>query len=858
VSLAAGTKLGPYTIVGPVGSGGMGEVYRARDERLARDVAVKVVSGPGRADPERLRRFEQEARATGQLNHPNILAVYDVGAHDGAPYVVAELLQGETLRDRMDGTSVPPRKATEYAIQIAHGLSAAHGHGIVHRDLKPENLFITKEGRVKILDFGLAKLTGAESGGADAEATATHAQTGPGVVMGTAGYMSPEQVRGQPVDHRSDIFSFGSVLYEMLSGRRAFQTPSAVETMNAILHEEPKEISSPRLDVPPALERVVRHCLEKSPDERYQSASDLAFQLEALSSSSTGSFVAAPERSRKGRRRGLALVAGLVVAALTVAGAFLAGRRSSPPIANATYSQLTFRQGNLFSGRFTPDGETVVYAASWDGAPQELFSARPGSPESRSLGLPSAEVLSISKSGEMALLLVPRFTTGWQRAGTLARAPMSGGAPRPILDGVQDADWDPEGRNLAIAREESGRYRLDYPSGTKLYETDAWIGTPRFSRDGERIAFVDHPISGDDRGRISVVDRKGKVAPLTDYFSSASGLSWSPDGNEVWFTAGKTGNIRALYAVDLAGKQRLVDGAPADLQLLDVNPSGSVLLARNVARRAMVGWSAAEGKERDLSWLDWSSPQALEINGKHVLFEEEGQGGGGGYSVYLRGLDGSPAVRLGSGTASALSADGAWALTKSLDQRDTLTLVPVGPGDARVVKVEGLDISWARWLPDGSGFFMLARESGKPRHMWLTDLDGGKRRAIDVEGTVRGASVSLDGERMAIFFQDAPLQIYPIRGGPPRLVPGSNPEDAVVRWSADGRSLYVAVRNGPSARVDRLEIDTGKRTVLFTLVPQDKAGLIDLAFPLVTPDASAYVYSYRRYLSTLYLVEGLR
>jgi Tol biopolymer transport system component len=500
----------------------------------------------------------------------------------------------------------------------------------------------------------------------------------------------------------------------------------------------------------------------------------------------------------------------------------------------------------------------VIYAASWDGTPRELFSARPGSPESRSLGLPPAEILSISTAGEMALLLQPRFSQGWQRTGTLARAPMSGGAPRPILDAVQDADWDPEGKDLAIAREESGRYRLDYPPGTKLHETDTWLGNVRFSRDGKRIAFVDHPINGDDRGRVCVVDLKGKVEPLTDYFSSASGLSWSPDGSEVWFTSGTTGNIRALHGVDLSGKQRLVDGAPADLTLLDVTRSGSVLLSRNVGRRGMVGWTAGEGKERELSWLDWSSPQALDRDGTHVLFQEEGQGGGVGYSVYLRGLDGSPAVRLGSGQATALSADGAWALTVSLDERDAFTLVPVGPGNPRVVKVEGLDISWARWLPDGSGFYLLARERGKPRRVWITKLDGSARRAIESEGVIRGATISHDGDRMAISFLDGPVRIYPVRGGASLTLPGTTQEDAVTRFSADGRSLYLSVRIGQSARVDRLDLGTGKRSTLFTLSPEDKAGLIDLAFPLVTPDALTYVYSYRRLLSTLYLVEGLR
>jgi serine/threonine protein kinase len=856
MNLAAGTKLGPYVVVGPLGAGGMGEVYRARDERLGREVAVKILSGAARTDPERLRRFELEAKAIGQLDHPNILAVHDAGTHDGVPYVVCELLSGETLRARLDGTALPARKAIEYAVQIAHGLSAAHGRGIVHRDLKPENLFITKDGRLKILDFGLAKLTADEPTG-DSDATATQARTGPGVVMGTAGYMSPEQVRGQAVDHRSDIFSFGSVLYEMVSGRRAFQGDSAVETMNAVLRQDPPEISSPKLEVPPAFDRVVRHCLEKNPEERFQSARDLAFQLEALSSSSVSAAHAAQGARPKSRGLQVPLVAGAALAAIAVVAAFFLGRSLKPPPLNPSFSQLTYRQGNLFSGRFTPDGETIVYGASWDGSPVELFTARAGSPESRSLGLP-AEILAISSAGEMAVLLDPKFVTGWQRSGTLARAPIAGGAPRPVLAGVQDADWDPKGQQLAVARSEGGRYRLEYPSGTKLYETDAWLSSPRFSRDGKHIAFLEHPLSGDDRGRIATVDLSGRLTPLTEDFSSASGLAWSPDGSEVWFTAGKTGNVRALYAVTLSGKQRIVDAAPADLTVMDVAASGKILLARNSARRGMVAWSAADAKERDLSWLDWSRPVALSLDGKNILFEEQGQGGGLGYSVYLRGMDGSPAVRLSSGTADALSADGKWALTGSLDRRETLTLTPIGPGDAREIRLEGLDITNARWLPDGSGYLLLAREKGQPRLPWLTDLNGGSRRKIPVEGVVRTMSMRPDGKLLAVSFLDGAPALHPVDGGPGRPLPGATPDDIVIGWTGDGRSLYLTQSAGSRAHIDRLDVETGRRASLFELSPADKAGLIDLNNFLIMRDASAYVYSYRKYLSTLYLVEGLR
>src|SRR5438128_668388 len=287
MTIAAGTRLGPYEITAPLGAGGMGEVYRARDTRLGRDVAIKVLPSSFSADADRLHRFEQEACAAGALNHPNILIVHDIGTHDGSPYVVSELLEGETLRQRMGGTAQPQRKAIDYSLQIAHGLAAAHEKGIVHRDLKPDNIFITKDGRVKILDFGIAKLTKADGSQSQTDIPTRRVNTDPGIVMGTVGYMSPEQVRGKPVDHRSDIFAFGAILYEMLSGRRAFHGESTADTMSAILKEDPPDLSETNQRISPGLERLVNHCLEKNPEERFHSARDLAFALEALSGSTS-------------------------------------------------------------------------------------------------------------------------------------------------------------------------------------------------------------------------------------------------------------------------------------------------------------------------------------------------------------------------------------------------------------------------------------------------------------------------------------------------------------------------------------------------------------------------------------------
>ena len=430
MTLAVGTRLGPYEIVAPLGAGGMGEVYRGKDSRLGREVAIKVLPASFSNDPDRLRRFEQEARAAGILNHPNITVVHDIATVEGAPYVVTELLEGETLRSRLAGGPLAPRRAIEFAIQIAHGLAAAHEKGIVHRDLKPENLFVTKDGRVKILDFGLAKLTQPEKAGPQTSLPTETAGTEPGVVLGTLGYMSPEQVRGRPADARSDIFSFGAILYEMLSGKKAFHGDSAADTMSAILREDAPDLSATNRDVHPGLDRIVRHCLEKNPEERFQSASDLAFDLEALTGvSGPGTVAAAVPRRGRGRRLLLLLAAATVASVVTLVLGFLIGRRASQP-EPASFHRVTWRHGTVLSARFAPDGQTVLYSASWDGQPPAIYLKRPESPDAVPLELPSAELLAMSPSREMAIQLNRLCTPGCLRRHACPCASHGWGAAR--------------------------------------------------------------------------------------------------------------------------------------------------------------------------------------------------------------------------------------------------------------------------------------------------------------------------------------------------------------------------------------------------------------------------------------------
>src|SRR6266542_5726125 len=537
MTLPAGTRLGPYEILSPLGAGGMGEVYRAKDSRLGRDVAIKVLPATLSQDPDRLKRFEQEARAAGVLNHPNITAVHDIGTADGAPYIVTELLEGETLRERLSTGPLPVRKAIDYAVQIVKGLAAAHEKGIVHRDLKPENLFLTKDGRVKILDFGLAKLKPETGEDGKTDMKTVSGGTEPGVVLGTMGYMAPEQVRGRTADRRSDLFAFGTILYEMLSGQRAFRGDTAADTITAILTKEPPELSQTSKEIHPGLDRIVRHCLEKNPEERFESARDVAFDLEALSSVSapTGAVAAVPAPSRRGWLAPASIAAAVALAVGLTAGYFAGKRvgRVPPP----SFQQLTFRRGELYSARFAPDGQTVIYAAAWDGKPVEIFATRTDRPESRVFGLVGADVAAISKTGEMLVSLNRHAEEAFVRSGTLAAVGVSGGvAPRELLTDVLWADWSPNGSDLAIVRDVGGKSRLEFPAGHVLYQTVGWLSHPRISPDGNLVAFLEHPLRRDDGGTVCVVDRAEKKQTLTGSSSSEAGLAWSADGQEIWFT----------------------------------------------------------------------------------------------------------------------------------------------------------------------------------------------------------------------------------------------------------------------------------------------------------------------------------
>lgn len=866
----AGAKLGPYEIVAPLGAGGMGEVYRARDTRLGRNVAVKVLPGAFTRDPERLHRFAQEARAVAALNHPNILAVHDIGTDDGAPFLVTELLEGETLHERLRSGALPVRKALEVAVQAAHGVAAAHEKGIIHRDLKPANIFLTSDGRVKILDFGLAKLiqhTPTDIGDTQppTRTAEPRMQTTVGAILGTVGYMSPEQVRGEPADARSDIFALGVIVYEMLAGRRPFQRDTSAETMGAILKEEPPELSSDEKKIAPAVERVVYHCLEKNPAERFQSARDLAFDLEALPGTSTQATPAVALPPRKWRMIFATVgTAGLISIALT---AYFFGHSDTTKTL-PSYHQLSFDRGLVYAARFVPGSQTILYSASWNNRPLQIYSTTPDSPEWRPLGLKNSSLFAVSSS-QMAVSIGCRDIFIGDCEGTLAVTPLSLGAPREIETNVLSADWAPNGTEMAAVREVSGQFQVEFPLGKVIYTSGTWINSIRVSPRGNAIAFVQYGTGG-DRGRAVILDPDGKqIARSSRPFTSVEGLAWAPSGNEVWFGATVSHAwANAIHSLALDGKERIILRLPGMLRLDDVSQQGQILLTKDVWYTGMQFRGANSPRELDVSWLDAAVLSDISPDGQELTFGEYGEAAGQQFISYVEKSDASaPPVNLGTGYTPVLSPDGKWVLV-SLYQPPPpppshLALLPVGAGTALNLNSFGIrEFSILGWMPGGKEVY-FAGNDGHNWRMYVQDLSGGMPRAITPPIAVDplayvGDVVSPDGNLCFARDVDGKGRLYPLDGKSPKNVPGLAPDDIWVNWSADGRSAFVYQDDQTHAQIFRLDLATGKRQLAASLAPNDPVGLVGIVPVRITPDGRNYAYSYNRSLSNLFLVDGVK
>jgi hypothetical protein len=811
----------------------MGEVYRARDTRLGRDVAIKVLPEAFAQDPERLRRFDGEARAASALSDPHIVTVFDIGREAGIAWFATELVEGTDLRALMD-EAMPVRKTIDLAGQIASGLAAAHEKGIVHRDLKPENVLISRAGLAKIADFGLAKLTEDAAGGSQLPTSDGH-RTAEGVVMGTIAYMSPEQARGATVDFRSDQFSLGSILYEMLTGKIAFHRLSAAETLSAILRDEPDPLPE---SMPVTLRWIVERCLAKEPQDRYAATRDLAHDLErlrTLSGSGATSAATAPASASSRSNAPFWIAAGIALLAAGTA-LYFALRPAPPPPA---YQQLTFRHGDVVRAYFAPDGQTILYSATWEQGEPKTYLTRTNERDSTPLALPSGLLFAISPSGKVAIGIGPD-------GDTLAETSLAAAPPRALAEKVDFADYQPGTEKLAASR----NGRIEFPIGKVLYDPGPGgrVVHLRFSPRGDSIAFREDRAGASS---ICLVDLAGHGRVLSGGWSDLIGLAWNPTKNEIWFTAreGPKAGVLVLHAVTPSGRRRLVAGAPGILILKDIARDGRVLLARWDARLSAL-FQPQTGPARDLSWYGFSVPKALSPDGKTMLFDEDDV-------VYVRPTDGiSPAVRLGEGIAQDLSPDGKWALALPVANPDHLLLLPTGAGETKSLDTGGVTCQYAAFFPDGKRIVLAGAKKGEHRRLYVLPVSGGSPLAVSPDDVGLALRIPPDGKHVPGWARPRALNLYPADGSRenPRTIPGVGEDENPQSWDSTGRFLFLV----KGSKILRFDISTGRKEPWMDLSDSAEGGVVDGDSVQLTPDGRFCAFTRFHSASELYLATGLR
>ena len=858
MSLPPGTQIGKYRILAPIGAGGMGEVYRAHDPGIGRDVAIKVLPAGFAEEAGRLRRFEQEARTAGSLNHPGIVSVYEVGSHQGMPYLVMELLEGETLRERINGRPMPPGRALEIAIALAQGLAAAHEKGILHRDLKPENILLTRDGRIKILDFGLAKAhapaAGALPGSLTTETSGPGAEhTQAGILLGTTGYMSPEQVRGEPLDGRSDLFALGMVLWEMITGRGPFHRPTRLETLNAILREDPPPMP-PDLHVPPGLTRILDRCLAKDPAARFHSAHDLAFALENAGTRGAGGDPAAGWRSPFRPVWGLLLLGAVALAALFALG--WTGHRHRPSLPEYTYRRLTSRKGDLTQACFASDGMTILYSATWDGRPSDIYQVRLDNLESRPLKLPTPAALwAVSPRGELAIHEAENGEL-WGRS-MLAQVPALGGTPREVLEHAAGASWSPDGSQLAVTRFGNGRFRLEYPIGKVLFETGSVLQYPRVAPSGNQAAVLEHRR---DETCIQVFDLRGGQRTLTTGQRFMMGLAWTSEDRLV--TSSGPDNLSFdLWEIRLDGGRRRLTRGPRAFFLHDGRPDGRLLIEMFGMRQEATLLHGQANKPEDVSWLESCQVSGLAADGAVLALSAGAIEGGGQPGVWLRRPGIQDPVHISDGQAVGnLSPDGRWVPVLTQGNPPGLSLVPTGPGLARQIPLQGITPGQVLWHPRKPQLLVFGHDSRSGAWgLYTVGTEGGSPTLVETIIALGKCVLRPDGTGLIGMNLDETLFQIPLDGHPPGALPSRlNHRDRLIGCSADGRRLFVANQDHPPYRVDAVDLATGKRT-LFRSVPgagpDGHWGYTDF---FMTPDGSSLAYSTPRVTSSdLFLMEPL-
>lgn len=849
MSLSPGTRLGSCVIVGPLGAGGMGEVYLAKDLRLGREVAIKVLPADVAADPDRLSRFEREARAVSALNHPHIVTLYEVGTSDSGPYLVLERIEGRSIRELLDEGPLSIKRVLTLGTQIAEGLAKAHAAGIVHRDLKPGNVMVTSDGFAKILDFGLAKLVHPEldANALDA-ATTIAADTASGLVMGTVGYLSPEQAAGRQVDYRADQFALGALMYEMATRERPFKRATLVESLAATISEDPGPLRSKRTDAPAPLEWLIERCLSKEPGDRYSSTSDLARELASLrdhlsdlTRMPSGEMTAGP---RVSRRRWLTTVTA-VVAAAAIAGIGFVAAKLTTDTNIPSYRPLTFRRGTVTGARFGPDGRTIYYSAAYGDGPSHVYQTHLDRPESKILDVPPGFLLGVSARQELVVLQTAERAI-YATPGTLVRVPAMGGTPRALIEGAIYADWGPDGEQMAVNRGDGG---CEFPIGRQIARQ---CGMIRVSPKGDLVAIT-------RAGSVDILDLAGQRVASNE-LPLVFGIAWSPDGRELWVTASESGSAhdRALYALNLGGTRRLIARIPGALSIFDVAPDGkSALVATGAGWFSINAANGSGGEDVSLDLFGRSAIAGLSADGRQVLIDEGREVGTG---AYLRSTDGKDTIAFVGYTARGLKPDGAWMLVSPRGNLNQLQLMPTGAGQPRDVPLNpGLELARdqvALWSRDGQRVFMWllpTGESGLARLFMREDEQ--PWQAITPPGPSGQFAVSPDGHSVAVRAQGNLVRIYSTSGKPPRTLDGEHGRP--IHWSADGHLILIGQEQFP-ARLYRRHVITGKIEPWHTIAPPDPSGVMFIGRLFIAADDQFYAYQYSRGLNDLYLVRDLR
>ena len=864
------TRLGgTYRIDRELSGGGMSRVFLAEEIALGRRVVLKVLP-PELAPVLSAARFEREVRVAARLQHPHIVPLLAAGQAGEVLYYTMPLVEGESLRARLDEQhELPVAEAARLLREVADALAYAHGEGVVHRDIKPDNIMLSHR-HAMVTDFGVAR--------AVSEAVGGGTLTQVGMAVGTPAYMAPELAAGDThIDHRVDLYALGVVGYEMLAGQPPFRAKTFQALVAAQLTQAPQPLTEARPSVSAELASIVHRCLEKRAADRYQDAPELVAALDRAAPAPTHvqSLTPLPARSDPAasaqgsgrlpahagisRRRALAGGAAVGLLGAAFAGGVLMARPSRPRT-TPSYQRLTFRRGLIRTARFGPDHQTILYGALWDGDVCRTYTVRPDSPESSALQLPPAAPLAVSAAGEVALALGTHYR-GIMTYGTLARVPLAGGAPRELQEHVKYADWSPDGQELAIVRRAGDGDRLEFPVGTVIAEPDSAGGGfsfPRVSPRGDAVAVFELDARSGLWGRVLIVDRSGVRRTVSARYYNVFGLAWR--GDEVWFTAADALPLfrDAIHAMNASGDVRIVTRMAGNTTLHDIAPDGRALIARTDDRSGIAVRIPGEAFERDLSWLDASVMAGISSDGSRILFSETGVGGGPRESTYLRGTDGSLAVRLGDGRARALSPDGLRAIVESVDGAPHLGVIPTGPGEASRLERPGLRLLDARWLAHGRNVVVRAQPVNGPPRLFVMDVEGSSTHPVTPEGLAIGETgwaVAPDGATVAVSAGER-VELFPVAGGQSRSVPGDPGGWSAVGWIDSG--LLVSEDPAAISTVFRVAPATGRRDTWADIRPQDSAGIMNLHLGtlVVTPDGRGYGYSWHRALSDLYLVEG--